>query len=99
MPTKNSWPTRWASVIPEKTCSGQEAGAEDADAADAADGRWRLDAGLTRLATGCGALPPDASPHPELAKPTDTAPASSAQADWRRTRAPNPWLLPSRSRT
>jgi hypothetical protein len=55
--------------------------------------RLRADPELTALAERCGALLPDTSPHAEQVKPSDTAPASSARADWRRFR----WLFRSRT--
>jgi hypothetical protein len=102
MPTRNIWPTRWASLIRDMTCATQEAPAGAADAADAeegAAGRSRADPGLTTLAEYCGPLLPGPRPHPEQINPSATTPASSARAGRRRFRPPSLPVLPSPFRT
>ena len=86
MPTRNSWPTRWASLIRRKTLTGQGCGGGPPEAAPG--GRVRADPELDRLAEGCGVLLADIRAQPEQVKPSDTAPASSARAGWRRVRPP-----------
>src|SRR6516164_4052426 len=80
MPTRNSWPTRWASLIRRKTLTGQGCGGGPPEAAPG--GRVRADPELDRLAEGCGVLLADIRAQPEQVKPSDTAPASSARAGW-----------------
>ena len=77
MPTRNSWPTRWATVIREKTRAGQESvcgegrDSGDRDGEEWDHGEW--DGGEDVLGDPRSAAddPPEVRPHPEQARASE----------------------------
>lgn len=80
MPTRNSWPTRWARVIWEKTRAGQESGFVAGGDGAAWLGAGRTERLLAEVPGGPAAgWPAEVSPHPEQASTDD----STQAAAWR----------------
>ena len=79
MPTRNNWPTRWATVIREKIRAGQEGGF-----AACADGEALLLAGSADgmladvLAGPAAGRPPEVRPQPEQARASANAEPTKA---------------------
>ena len=84
MPTRNNWPTRWASVMPAKTWAGQEG---NADRGDNSPALGRGEASLPEVGEGFPAATTalvELAPHPELASPSKRADAERTKVRRRR---------------
>src|SRR5580693_1773679 len=78
----NSWPTRWAMVIREKTRAGQEVGLRPCDR-EALLVAGRGERMLAELLGGPPAgWPPEIRPHPEQAKASASTQPIKALATW-----------------